>query len=56
MSVHAVVDESQGGRYLICTALVEPQELAGARGGLRAIFLTGQRRLHLAQERPQQRR
>ena len=56
MNLHAFVDESQRGSYLICAALVESRYLSGVRGDLRAMLLSGQRRLHFAQERPQRRR
>ena len=56
MTVHAFVDESQRGSYLICAALVSPGDLASVRTELRALLLSGQRRLHFAQERTQRRR
>lgn len=56
MNLHAFVDESQRGRYLVCAALVAPRDLVGVRRDLRAMLLPGQRRLHFAHERPQRRR
>lgn len=57
MSVHAFVDESQRGpHYLMAAVLIDPRELAGARTRLRAMLLSGQRRLHFAKERPPRRR
>ncbi len=56
MSVHAFVDESQRGPYLVSAVLIDPRELAETRTRLRAMLLSGQRRLHFAQERPSRRR
>ena len=56
MSVHAFVDESQRDRYIICAAVVAPQDLRAIRGELRAMRLPGQRSLHFAQESPRRRR
>ncbi len=56
MSVHAFVDESQRGPYLVSAVLIDPRELAETRTRLRAMLLSGQRRLHFAQERPPRRR
>ena len=56
MSVHAFVDESQRDRYIICAAVVAPQDLRTVRGELRGMLLPGQRSLHFAHESPQRRR
>ncbi len=56
MSVHAFVDESQRGPYLLCAALIDPRDLAAARARLRSMLLSGQRRLHFTKERPPRRR
>lgn len=57
MSIQAFVDESQRGpRYLMGAALIDPRDLAAARARLRAMLLSGQRRLHFNQERPPRRR
>ena len=56
MTTHAFVDESQRGPYFVCAALIHPADLSSARTELRAMRLSGQRRLHFAKERPQRRR
>lgn len=56
MSVHAFVDESQRARYIICAAIISPDNLRATRSGLREMLLPRQRRLHFATESPQRRR
>ena len=56
MTVHVFVDESQRARYMICAAVVSPDDLQAARRGLRGLLLPRQRRLHFVNESPQRRR
>jgi len=56
VTIHAFVDESQRGPYVVCAVLVAPKELAAMRTALRAMLMPGQRRLHFTQERVQRRR
>ena len=56
MSVHAFVDESRRSRYMICAAIISPDDLRATRGDLREMLLRGQRRLHFANESPHRRR
>jgi hypothetical protein len=54
--MHAFVDESQRGPYLVVAAVLIPRDLVQVRGALRGMLLPGQRRLHFSSERPQRRR
>lgn len=56
MSVHAFVDESQRVRYMICAAIISPDDLQAARRGLRGMLLPRQRRLHFVNDSPKRRR
>ena len=56
MSVHAFVDESERARYMICAAVISPDDLRAARRGLRGLLLPRQGRLHFVNESPQRRR
>ena len=56
MSVHAFVDESQRGRYMVCAAVISPGDLPVARRALREMRLPRQSRLHFVSESPQRRR
>lgn len=56
MSVHVFVDESQRVRYMICAAVVSPDDLRAVRRGLRGMLLPRQGRLHFVNESPQRRR
>lgn len=57
MTAHAFIDESQRGHsYLVCVVLVDPGDLPGVRGELRAMPMPGQRRLHFVNESPRRRR
>jgi hypothetical protein len=48
--MHAFVDESIRRRYLLCAAMVRPENLDDSRRELRMMLLPGQRRLHFSQE------
>lgn len=50
MPVHAFVDESDRGSYLVCAAVVVPADLGAVRQVLRGFCLPGQRRLHFKSE------
>lgn len=56
MRLHAFVDESQRRDYIICAAVVSPNDLASIRASLRNLLLPGQRRLHFVDESKQRRR
>lgn len=51
MSPHAFVDESaRGGRYILCTTLVDARDLDEVRKLARSLCLRGQRRWHFKSE------
>ncbi len=55
--VHAFADEShRRGEYLICAVTVATSDLGRTRSELRALRLSGQRRLHFADEGDRRRR
>ncbi len=55
--VHAFADEShRKGKYLICAVTVTTTELDQTRRELRALRMSGQRRLHFADEGDRRRR
>ncbi|HET9656131.1 MAG TPA: hypothetical protein VFP72_12300 [Kineosporiaceae bacterium] len=56
MAVHAFVDESTSGRYLLVTTLMPQHQLDAGRQALRALQLPGQRRIHFQSERDSRRR
>lgn len=56
MSVHVFVDESQRARYMICAAVISPDDLQSVRRELRGMLLPRQGRLHFVNESPQRRR
>ena len=53
---HVFVDESMRRNYLLCAAVVAPDDLEPARRAVRAMLAKGQRRLHFVDESPQRRR
>ncbi len=50
------VDESQRRDYLLCAAILTPDELEPARRAMRSLLAKGQRRLHFVDESAQRRR
>lgn len=54
--MHAFVDESIRRRYILCSVTVNPRDLAASRRELRAMLLSGQRRLHFVHEAPSRRK
>lgn len=57
MTVHAFVDESERNRhYLLCAAIVQPEDLGALRKRLVRLLLPGQRELHFKREKCQRQR
>lgn len=56
MPLHAFVDESRRGSYLLAVALLSSVELQPARTLLRGLCLPGERRVHFQFERDTRRR
>jgi hypothetical protein len=54
--VHAFVDESERGCYLLCATVVPPQAVNQARRALRQLLRQGERRVHFVKEHPSRRR
>ena len=54
--LHAYVDESARGDYLLCAAVIAPADCPAVRQALRALLLPGMARLHMAKETPDRRR
>ncbi|WP_053206261.1 hypothetical protein [Jiangella muralis] len=52
MPLHAFVDESFSGDYVVVAALVPAGKVNAARAALRAVLRPGQRRIHFKDERP----
>ena len=50
MALHAFVDESYRGDYVLCAALIEPRSVAAARRSMTAQLRGGQSRIHMAKE------
>lgn len=53
---HVFVDESMRSGYLLVAAVVMPQDIDGARLGIRGLVKPGQRRLHMVKESPARKR
>ncbi|MBB5789708.1 hypothetical protein [Jiangella mangrovi] len=50
MSLHAFVDESVAGAYIVAVALVRASEVAAGRRLMRGLLTGGQKRMHFYQE------
>jgi hypothetical protein len=55
MSVHGFADESKHQGYRLAVAVLAAQRLTAARRDMRALRLSGQRRVHFTKERPARR-
>lgn len=51
MAMHAFVDESFAGDYVVAAAVVPASDVAAARASLRGVLRPGQRRIHFKDER-----
>jgi hypothetical protein len=56
VTVHAYVDESKAGDYLLAAALVDSARVARARKEIRGLVLPRQPRIHMKQESDRRRR
>lgn len=56
MTLHAFVDESYRGDYIICAALFEARSVASARAAMAALRHGSQGRIHMAKESDRRRR
>jgi hypothetical protein len=56
MGVHAFIDESKRGSYVVVAAVIVPGALDVSRAALRSLLLPGQRRLHFNNESDARRR
>lgn len=54
--MHAFVDESKAGPYLLVASVVLPSDVSAARGAVRALHLGKQSRLHMTAESDSRRR
>jgi hypothetical protein len=56
VTVHAFVDESHRGSYLLVVSILTPSDLSAARTLMRSLLLPGERRVHFQSERDGRRR
>lgn len=54
--LHAFVDESASGDYILAAATIPSRDLAAARRAMRRLLMPKQRRLHFTNERPVRKR
>lgn len=50
MALHAYVDESDRGTYMVCSAFVDPSDADALRAVLRGLRRRGAARIHMAKE------
>lgn len=54
--MHAFVDESKAGPYLLVASVVVPGDVGAARGAVRALHMPKQSRIHMTTENDSRRR